>query len=214
MTNIVGFLTDVSDPAQGNWTGSDVLSAEENALPKGTAFYMGGWTPHVRTLAQLEAQSARYRLPMWVYNPGEPGRAAGKAAGQAAANGAAGYGVPKGCVIGLDLETYADHDYSRAFRDAVVSAGFWYTPYGSYSTVMANYVGVVGYFCADWTNAIHIDPDCWATQYASAQMLGKRYDISAVASWAHIWDTQPPSIPEVKSVTVLMSDGTTQVLAA
>jgi hypothetical protein len=213
---IAGYMVDCSNPGQSNLTGQSAIPAVDVHLPRGTAFYLGGDTPHVWTLAQFKAQTNPYRLPLWVANPNKLTAAQGAADGRAAAAAALDVfkmPVHQALMIGLDMETWQSVAYSRAFRDAVVAAGYWYTPYGSWSSVRGNYVGTCGYFSADWTDAAHVDPDCWATQYASDTQLGKPFDLSAVASWAHVWNVSTPAPKPVPGWQVGVVDDLGKVVA-
>lgn len=222
MTLFAGFCADIADPGTADIAAEARahLTPREQALPIGVIAYIGGDTPHVWTRKQVAAQeTTSYLVPMWAAPQAGPvpGEAEGHAAGLEAAAAARAIGAPPGrALIAADLETREMPEWSLGFRDAVNSQGFWYSPYGSWGTVRRNYVGTVGYMAADWTGVIHIDQDCWYTQYASAAMLGQPYDIAAVARWDHIWNLQqPPGLPqaiaEVRDLTRRLAEAVTRL---
>jgi len=158
-------------------------------------FYIGGDTPHAWTDAEIAAQSARWRLPIYVCdNPGQRNAAADAA--QAVAWLRA-HEVPAGCAVALDYETAINSGYVLTFDQVVRAAGWTLLLYGSLSTVTQNVRPSAGYWTASWTTAPHMDADAAATQYASDIQLHTGYDLSLVADSLVLWDTQdPPVTPE------------------
>lgn len=187
---IAGYMIDISDPQDWNFTGTSVIPERHHELPRCNAFYIGGNTPHVYTDKQIETPTNEYRLPIWVYGKGRNG----KADGQAAVSICTKLAMPKGKLICLDMETDVDKVYSSAFHDAVTSAGYVYVVYESES-VSGNFVGINGRWGANWTNIIHIETGDWATQYASSEMTGHPFDISAVSSFDKLWRIHLPAKP-------------------
>src|SRR6185437_3571021 len=179
---IAGYMVDISNPEDWNFTGTSVIPARHHDLPRANAFYIGGDTPHVWTSSQIHNPTNEYRLPIWVYKNND---------GKTDANEAIAFcrkiGMPRGRLICLDMETHVDPDYSKAFHDTVVSAGYVYVVYESES-VQGNFVGANPRWGADWTNAVHIVANDWATQYADSKMLGHPFDISAVSDFSKLWN--------------------------
>src|SRR5271157_4582084 len=83
-----------------------------------SAFYLGGDTPHVWTTAEIDAQPARYRLPIWVYN-GADGALGGVSDAAHALAKLHTLKVPPGVAVVLDTETSVLPDYIRAFNHDV-----------------------------------------------------------------------------------------------
>jgi Domain of unknown function (DUF1906) len=182
----VWLMADISDP------GADVIGGP---MLVAFAFYLGGNTPHVWTRAQLDRQTLRYAMPVWVYGARQ-GAAGGRAEGQDAAAALHALGVPRGVAVRVDMETAVDVDYLRTFREQVNLAGYWYGPYGSASTVFGNPQGGAGYWVADWTGLPHEFPHehVTATQYASAEQANTPWDLSELVTLAHCWDRRPPAV--------------------
>lgn len=156
-------------------------------------FYIGGDTPHVWTDGEIDGQSARWRLPIYVCdNPARRNPTAD--AGQAVAWMRA-HGVPAGCALALDFETAVDAAYVTAFDKVVRSAGWTLLLYGSLSSVTQNPRPSAGYWTASWTGSPHLDPGAAATQYISDTQLGRPYDLSEVSDGLALWDTQAPVPP-------------------
>ena len=151
-------------------------------------FYIGGDTPHVWTDGEIDGQSARWRLPIYVCdNPARRNPTAD--AGQAVAWMRA-HGVPAGCALALDFETAVDAAYVTAFDKVVRSAGWTLLLYGSLSSVTQNPRPSAGYWTASWTGSPHLDPGAAATQYISDTQLGRPYDLSEVSDALVLWDTR------------------------
>lgn len=150
----------------------------------GVAFYIGGDTPHVWIVAEIDAAPARYRLPTWVRS--DPAGHSGSADAAAAAEQLAAIGAPRGCVVALDTETAVDPVYVSAFFVRLMRAGYVLLDYGSQSSLFANHVPHGGYYWgADWTGTEHVDQGDEGTQYQS----GPDYDLSAFKPGLPFWDT-------------------------
>jgi hypothetical protein len=171
-------------------------SAEPLASPPAgrnlVAFYGGGDTPHVWTLAEIQAQPVRYRLPIWVRsNPTAPGINV--------ANDVArfltylhGVGCPKGSVTSLDLETAVDVAYVNTFGQLMHSAGYLVLPYGSSGNLFKNPV-LDGYW-VDWPGKTSIPPNCVGVQYS--QGGNGAWDNDLFLDSIPFWDAQPqPPLP-------------------
>ena len=164
----------------------------------GVAFYIGGDTPHVWTLQEINAQNVRYRLPIFVRsNPPGPGALADVtlAHGQLQAIGA-----PRGCLVAWDMETSDDPAYVAAVYGLLLAAGYKLIVYGSQNFVMGNLNPDGLYWGAQWTNVPHLVTGDVMTQYVS--LTG--YDESEGISTLPFWDTKPlpkpapsPNIPPI-----------------
>jgi len=174
---IVATMADISNPGG--------LVAPYGAV----AFYIGGMTPHVWTGAQIRAQTARWRLPIWVY--GHKGGAAGGASeGQAAHNWARANNMPSTAMICIDMETAVDPAYCNAF--AANDGAHITCIYGSSSTVFKNPRLSGGYWTANYrAGAAFVLPGSWATQDSDPSINKTSYDLSALGSVAHMWDWSP-----------------------
>lgn len=160
------------------------------------AGYLGpaGNTPHIWTALDWAAQTARWRLPIWV--PANPANAQAEAAAFAAALEA--LRVPKGSTCALDLETHQWAGDVATFAALLRLAGYETISYGSASTIFGNPVES-GYWVADWTGQPHLypHPGTVATQYNHDQVLanGVPVDQSLIVSAVPLWDTRPPAPP-------------------
>lgn len=155
----------------------------------GVCGYIGGDTPHVWTASDWHAQTARYRLPIFVRsNPPGPGAVADVIA---AVRQLQAIGAPKGTLVAWDMETAADSAYmAGVFRDLRLS-GYQLIVYGSESTVFGNHVPDGLYWGAQWTNAAHFAAGNQMTQYVD---FGP-YDESIADASLPFWDTHgaPPA---------------------
>jgi hypothetical protein len=130
----------------------------------GVCIYIGGDTPHVWTAAEIAAQTARYRLPIWVRsNPEQVSPLADATACLAALRW---MGVPKGRLVALDSETDVDPSWVNTFVRTVNDGGYPVIDYGSQSTVFGNKNPDGYYWGADWTNTPHLHSGDQMTQYA------------------------------------------------
>lgn len=184
-------IADISDPGEQVIDGPDLI---------GFAFYLGrpGATPHIWTREQVERQTLRYAVPVWVPDlaPAALNPSQGAADGQDCAAELHAYGVPRGVAVRVDMETSVSPAYLRHFRAALNNAGYWYGPYGSSSTIFDNPHGGAGWWVADWTGHPHDYPHPWVTltQFANAAEAGTPWDLSEAAPGAtrHMWDRRPP----------------------
>jgi hypothetical protein len=154
------------------------------------AFYVGGDTPHVWSDAEIGAQSARWRLP--IYACSNPGSRNASSDAAEAVRWLRAHSVPAGTAVALDYETSVDGSYVTAFDAAIRAAGWTLLLYGSLSSVTRNPRPSAGYWTASWTGAVHLDGGAAATQWASDTQLGKPYDLSEVTDTLVLWDTQAP----------------------
>ena len=165
----------------------------------GTCLYLGGDAVHVWTTAEIGAQKARYRLPVFVRsNPPGPGAAADVAA---AVSRLTAIGAPKGTLVAWDMETAADPSYIRGVSAGLASAGYKLIVYGSQSAVLGNDVPDGLYWGADWTSVPHLHSGDAMTQYVSFAA----YDESLALPSLPFWDTRPPALvpaPPAKPATV------------
>jgi hypothetical protein len=156
----------------------------------GVCIYIGGDTPHVWTDAEIAAQKARYRLPIYVRSDpssSNPLTDVEEAVGQLHAIGA-----PNGCLVAWDLETAVDSAYIHQVYDHLKSAGYTLIVYGSQSVVLGNDSPNGLYFGADWTGTPHIASGDVMTQYVSYSA----YDLSLAQSTLPFWDTSAPQEEE------------------
>lgn len=155
----------------------------------GVVVYLGGDTPHPWTDAEVAAQHARYRLPVWVRsNPPGPGAAADVAGAVARLKA---LGAPKGTLVAWDMETAADAPYIRAVYALLKAAGYLLIVYGSQSAVLGNHVPDGLYWGADWTGTPHLHSPDVMTQWVS--FTG--YDVSLAEASLPFWDTAPHVLP-------------------
>lgn len=172
------------------------------------AFYIGGDTPYVWSDAEIAAQAARWRLPIFTRsNPIDAAQAAsdaGKAVAWLRARA-----VPLGSAVALDYETAINAAYVAEFDHVLVGAGYATLLYGSKSTVTQNPRPSAGYWTASWNGIAHLDTGAAATQWASDTMLGKPYDLSEVADSLVLWDTQGAQMEQTDKVIGNLSRGNT-----
>ena len=160
----------------------------------GVAFYVGGNTPHVWTLAEINASPARYRLPIFVRsNPAAADPTADAAAAIAALHK---IGAPAGTIVSWDTEVAADPAYMSVIYGLIVSAGYHLMDYGSQSALFANDMPHGGYYWgADWTGDAAIISGDAGTQYVN----DGSYDLSVFKAGLPFWDirthTGPPPPP-------------------
>ena len=181
--------------------------AKDAAYPGGDlggdiiAFYGGGaLATHAWTDAELDQQSARWRLPIWVPDP------AGDAVAQAHACLAtlASLGVPKGVAYSLDMETSPAAGFVHTFAQ-VTEPDYLCVPYGSTGNIFGLPVRA-GYWVADPTGTPHFYPHrgVVGTQW----LFAGTYDESWFSLTLPLWDTRPPKPAQAEYVVVRLSDGT------
>lgn len=217
---INGYMVDISDPQTYNYTGTSVIPNSQRYLPRCSAFYLGGNTPHVWSPEQIDTQTNRYRLPIWVYDPAHTGAANGTADAKKAIQRLVNLGAPKGIRVVYDMETWVDKEWSNAFCETIEADGYLGTAYGSKNTIIQNHIGKGGLWDADYgdgvTVRIHINQGSWATQYADSKMLKTNFDMSALSDTSHLWDMSaapPPQtpVPVSMSLHVTYSDSSVKV---
>ena len=154
----------------------------------GVCFYGGGDTPHVWTPAEVEAQPARYRLPVFVRSdPDEADAASDVVAFLAYLEWV---GAPRGCLVALDSETSIDPAYVAAFVDGMQRGGYVTEDYGSQSTVAGNHARLV--WGADWDGKPELAPGDVMTQYWALASIDEDVALASLP----FWDTQaPPPAP-------------------
>ena len=164
----------------------------------GVCVYIGGDAVHVWTPAEIAAQTARYRLPVFVRS--NPRGVSGVAADvNAAVLQLAAIGAPKGTLVAWDMETAADKAYIAGVYAGLAAHGYMLIVYGSQSDVMGNDNPDGLYWGADWTGVAHLTRGDAITQWVS--FAG--YDLDVAESTLPFWDTKPkplkppapPSIP-------------------
>src|SRR6266540_2173913 len=150
------------------------------------AFYLGGNTPHVWTDSEIERQSARWRLPIFVRShDGDP-----LADAHTSITWLVRHGVPRGVTLALDYETRVDATYLATFDRAVTDAGWRVMVYGSRDFVLRNPKPSGGYWVADYTGSPHLYPGSAATQWSGSGPFGGAYDPNLVADSTPLWDTK------------------------
>jgi peptidoglycan hydrolase-like protein with peptidoglycan-binding domain len=155
----------------------------------GVCFYIGGDTPHVWTKAEVDAQTARYRLPVFVRSsPPGPGATTDSITTLFQLKQ---YGVPTGTLVALDLETAVDVSYVEEYYQDLRASGYKLIVYGSQSTILENKNPSGLYWGADWTSIEHIHSGDQITQYRNFSS----YDLSEAESNLPFWDTQPSTPP-------------------
>lgn len=166
--------------------------------PPGTdavMIYIGGDTPHVWTDAEIAAQKARFRLPMFVRSqaPWDPVADAGEIIRWLTA-----HHVPRGRAAGVDLETAVNAAYVYTLNELVTAAGWRLVEYGSEGYIHLDPATSGGRFTAHYTGVPVLDPDAVATQYTDDTMLGTPWDLSVYdPALLPLWDTRPPAAAAV-----------------
>ena len=179
-------MGDWSDPGTSIITGVDIV-----------AFYVGGWTPHVWTQTQIDAQTAHWMMPIWVYNPNTPGSSQGHTDGLAAVAAMQSVGVSTGTRIVVDMESSIDEPYLSAFRYVIGPAGYHLMVYGGPSTLFQNWPQNAagpggGWWVADWTGTPYMynHSGVWATQWTNATNPPS-WDRSTTMDLTKLWWHKP-----------------------
>lgn len=161
----------------------------------GVAFYIGGDTPHVWTNAEVQAQKARFRLPIFVRSNPHGASATNDVAAAVAALHR--LGAPHGTLVAWDMEMAADATYIAAVYRLLIAAKYTLIVYGSQSTVFGNRSPNGLYWGAEWTNRPHIARGNQMTQWESTA----GFDESTALSTLPFWDTHhaPPAPPPAPS---------------
>lgn len=158
------------------------------------AGYIGGETPHVWTVADWQAQSARWLLPIWV--PIDPNT--GQSEGVSAAEALRVLRWPTGTTLGWDLETHQWSGEVTAAAAVLALAGYHLMPYGSAGFLFAN-PPAAGYWVADWTHQPHLYAHAGvvATQYDNGPTLanGIPVDSSLIVASVPLRDVHPAPPP-------------------
>jgi hypothetical protein len=234
-----GYMVDISDPQEWDFTGTANIPADNLHLPRANAFYLGGNTPHVWTEAQIVRQSNDYRLPIWVYDPLRITVEDAQKDAEAAVKALTTLGYPTGKVVILDMETYVNGPYSEAFASALTAAGFKYAPYES-EGIAGNHVDPdIGRWYAEWDNdPSTVEAGAFGKQYANPKLTDRAYDLSVLTSFEYLWDIKasqkepdpvtispepepslpPPPLPSATvigaTINLVYSNGVTQTLTA
>lgn len=165
----------------------------------GRAFYAGGDTPHVWTLAEVTENNPRYLVPIWVRS--NPQQVDPLADGNAFVNVLKTvYHAPTGILVALDSETSIDPVFVVAFVATLNAAGYKVIDYASQSDLFGNKNPDGYYWGADWTGTEHIVTGDQATQYVSFP----QYDLSEFNSSLPLWDTQPQPQPKAKVIDMII----------
>lgn len=162
----------------------------------GVVIYIGGDTPHVWLLVEIDMQPARYRLPTFVRSdPPGPGAAADVATAVARLKA---IGAPAGTLVAWDMEMAADAAYILAVYEGLRAAGYELIVYGSQSTVLGNANPDGLYWGADWTDVPHLHAPDVMTQWVSFAA----YDESLAEPSLPFWDTRPAPAPQPQPPTL------------
>lgn len=157
----------------------------EGAL--GLCFYAGGDTPHVWSVAEIEALNAEYLLPVWVRS--DPTAVSATTDANDFVNVLKNvYHAPTGILVALDSETSIDPAYVKTFVTILNAADYLVIDYGSQSDVMGNDNPDGYYWGADPTGVPHIDPGDVATQYKWLST----YDLSEFGDALPLWKPGAP----------------------
>jgi hypothetical protein len=161
----------------------------------GIAFYVGGDTPHVWTLAELNATPYWRRLPIWVRSNPEQVDPTNDAI--AATKAFRSYNPPSGILVALDSEMDVDPSWVSTFFQVIAQSGFTLMDYGSQSVVFGNKIPNGYYWGAEWNNIQHIAPGDVMTQWENAG----GYDISEAEENLPFWNTHAvPPVPPLPGI--------------
>lgn len=155
------------------------------------AGYIGGDTPHVWTEAEWNAQSAKYRLPIYTATGRDDTVAAAGPDAWNIYHALKNLGVPSNCSVAIDIETDVYITYLQALE--VFLEEWKVIVYGSLSTLLQCAETSGGRWAGDWTDnidtAVQMDgtENIVALQWASATMLGKSYDASVIEETIPLW---------------------------
>ncbi|MDE2096413.1 MAG: hypothetical protein KGL39_04145 [Patescibacteria group bacterium] len=154
-------------------------------------FYGPGGDPyHVWSTADIQRQSARYRLPIFVRDNPVPGEANSDA--QTFLAWLESIGAPKGTATVLDLEEAVAPDYVYAYGQAMHAAGYLVFPYGSPAYLMQN-PALDGYWLGD-PGATAIPANCIGVQFG--QGGNGAWDLSWFVDGLALWDTLVIPLPQ------------------
>lgn len=153
----------------------------------GVAFYIGGDAVHLWTYSEIEATTARYRLPIFVRS--NPAGASSASDVTSAVVRLQEIGAPKGCLVAWDSETSADPGYMLGVFQHLQLADYKLLDYGSQSSVFGNSAPDGYYWGADWTGNAAVLPGDAGTQYAD----DGAYDLNVFKPGLPFWDTHTGS---------------------
>lgn len=163
------------------------------------AFYIGGDTPHVWTVAEVFALDSRYALPIWTRsNPG--GDAADDANGIIAALHLLKWSP--GSLVAVDTETAIIPGYVAELDMRISDAGYALVHYASKDAMESYPATKGGRWVADWTGLPHLIPGSVATQYASATMAHGFWDQSVIDDAAALHEIHPPAVHTIPAAVV------------
>jgi len=174
----------------------------------GVAFYIGD-AYNVWTTEQVDAQPARYRLPIWVKAGG--GAGGGENDAKACLAKLVKYRVPVGALVALDVETDVDKPYVTAFGDYLAAHRYPVIVYGSRSSVFLN--DWHQYWAADWTGEPHMVSGASMTQYAG-QLGNDTYDLSVADPTLPFWDTHAHPAPKPTQAPAMPHEVTAAAISA
>lgn len=214
-TSPTELVTTVAATYMGDMSNPGTMKIVETAV----AFYIGGMTPHVWTTTQIDAQTARFRHPIWVYG-NNSGYNGGVLDGALAVMALRALRIPTGTSVSADMEANApdtaDIDYVNGFHDSVAPSGYWTSLYGSRDTLAGYPAFGGGKWVADWTGSPHYTGETgeWACQYKQGGGAVP-WDTSIVKNTQHLWDpsVNPPDlavlvqVPSGSSRTVQSTNG-------
>jgi len=168
--------------------------------------YIGGRAEHLWTPNQWRMQAARYRLPIWEFDPGQHGDVqAREALKQLDA-----IGCPDHVTVALAMETFEFAAQVDEWGAVMHAAHFLTMPYGSTSTLFAN-PPRSGYWVADPTGAAHLyeHPLVLATQWAMGvhDDDGQLCDRSVIRADVALWDTRPETTGQLPPWAVRAATG-------
>lgn len=193
MSYILGFHRSVAKVTETIDAGGDAAypppGGKYPAGEKVGAFYIGGDTPHVWSVAEINtmAGGVDYLLPIYVRsNPGAVPAASDAAAAKAHLNA---IGAPSTCAVVLDLETAVDAAYTAEFAKAVLP--HLSVTYGSSGPLFGN--NHPPYWVAE-PGTPHPDPRAVGTQYAWDHFYDLSWWDAAFVS-THFWATKPTPPP-------------------
>jgi hypothetical protein len=151
----------------------------------GWGFYIGGDTPHVWTLAEVQKLKQTYQYLLPIYTRSNPSSAEQENDLNLALQSLKDYGIPTGTIVQWDYETAVDSSYEEYINAGLVKAGYFMELYGSSSTVVQNQIPSGGYDKAAWTGKDYA-PDSTADQFVD---VGP-YDLNDFQSSAKLWNLQ------------------------
>lgn len=169
----------------------------------GTAFYVGGATPHVWTPSEISAYSYELKIPIWVPWWFRTGIWTPESDAEDCLTALNRLAMPVGHVFQIDMETAIEPNYIDTFSGIVKSHGYYPIPYGSSSTIFSNPNPGWGYWVAtrpgnhDYPGDEKLFPNSVATQW---QDFGA-YDANVVIDSLPIWGkANPPAIDWTENV--------------